>query len=105
MITIRVASEFSKTPGARLIKEGGHSGEEFREKFLSPYFEDPTSNDSILIILDGAEGYPTSFLDEAFGGLARIYGKEKVLARIKYESNEDPLLIEEILQYIEHCNE
>lgn len=68
MITIRVAKDFSSTPGGRFKEMGPKSGEEFREiieKYLS-------SGEHVTVILDDVEGYGSSFLDEAFGGLLRI---------------------------------
>ena len=94
-------SDYTKTPGARFKSDGPFSGEEFREKILDPHFNDKSAKEKIEIILDGVEGYPTSFLEEAFGGLARKYGKERCLERIEFVSEENPLLIKEIQYYIE----
>jgi len=105
LITINSAQEFSDAPGSRYKKDGDFSGEEFREKFLEEHFKDQSSDEKIQIILDGAEGYATSFLEEAFGGLARIFGKEKCLKRLEFVSNENELLIAEIINYINTCDE
>ncbi len=105
MITIHVAADFSRTPGARYSKDGSFSGEEFREQFLEPHFGGGQDDEHITIVLDGVRGYPTSFLEEAFGGLARMYGKARVLKRLSFECTENPLVIEEIRHYIEHCDE
>lgn len=71
---IRVASEFSETPGPRSRDEGKDSGQEFLERLLRPGYEEARlSNSTLLIDLDGTDGYATSFLESAFGGLARIY--------------------------------
>lgn len=96
---IKIADEFSKTPGARYRSDGKYSGEEFREKFLEPFFEEDQEN-LITIDLDGTYGYATSFLEETFGGLARKYGSEVCLKKINFISNEEPSLIDEILGYI-----
>lgn len=66
--SIHVAKEFSKTPGGRYREDGPHSGEEFREDVLIPMLK---VHDKLDIFLDGARGYPSSFLDEAFAGLVR----------------------------------
>lgn len=96
---LKLAKDFSETPGAR--SEGNFSGEEFYKGFLKPCFEEALNKDEILIIdLDGTIGYGTSFLDEAFGSLSRDFGKEVVLERIKFISNEEPYLTEEIKHYI-----
>jgi hypothetical protein len=100
MKSISIANDFSEAPGARYYEDGPFSGQEFREKILKPAFE---NNDKIKILLDGTEGYATSFLEESFGGLSRIFGKEDVLKKISFTSLEDPTLIDEIIQYIEEA--
>lgn len=100
MAIICVAKDFSETPGARYTKDGPFSGEEFRKTCLEPLFGAKGTTEEVIVILDGVEGFATSFLEEAFGGLARLHGKAAVLARLQLISNEDPLLKEEILGYI-----
>ena len=95
-LEINIARDFSDTPGARYKKDGDFSGQEFREKFLEPLFADPDDNTKIRIILDGTEGYATSFLEEAFGGLTRQHGVKRVQSRIKFVSTEDKLLVTEV---------
>jgi hypothetical protein len=99
-INIYVAKDFSITPGGRHKEESKFSGEEFREKFLEKYFSDG-STDKIEIDLDGVEGYSTAFLEEAFGGLVRKFGKDVVKKRLVFISTEEPFLISEIQNYIE----
>lgn len=101
MLTINIAKEFTTTPGGRSKNDGKFSGQEFRERFLEPHFKDPNDKSKILVVLDGVEGYATSFLEEAFGGLARSCGKHVCLDRLEFQSNEEPLLVEEIRHYIE----
>ena len=103
MKTIKIATDFSDTPGARFCSDGPFSGEEFRKKILMPLFEDGSDNEKILIDLDGAEGYPSSFLEEAFGGLARIVGPEKVKERIAFQSTEFDYMISKIDEFISDC--
>lgn len=98
--------DFSKTPGSRYWDEGtkAHSGEEFREDFLEPIFKKVLQTcDTILINLDGTIGYGTSWLEEVFGGLARIYGKEKVLEKLNFQSFEEEYLIDDIIDYINNA--
>lgn len=104
-IVLNIARDFSSTPGARFKSDGDFSGEEFREKFLEPRFRDLKDESTITINLDGAEGYATSFLEEAFGGLSRKYGIERCLRRLRFVSNEDPTLVREITGYIEQCGD
>lgn len=99
--TINISLDFSDTPGGRNYTDGPFTGEEFRDKFLAPLFEDKKDNDEIVIIMDGvALGFPISFLEEAFGGTARVYGNARTEQRIKVISNEDPLLIDQIKKII-----
>ena len=102
MLKIIISKDFSDTPGARFIREGEYSGELFRKKFLEPKFKEALSkNEKLIIDLDGGYGYPTSFLEEAFGGLAREYNKKDILDTLEFISQDEPSLIEEIKEYIE----
>ena len=101
-IKIRVC-DFSKTPGSRYRDEGkkAHSGQEFREDILEPNFNIAIENNRKLFVdLDGTIGYGTSWLEEVFGGLARAYGKQKVLNLLEFKSEEEDYLIDDIKQYI-----
>ncbi len=101
-IKIRVC-DFSITPGSRYRDEGkkAHSGQEFREDILEPNFKIAIAkNQKLLIDLDGTIGYGTSWLEEVFGGLARAYGKEKVLNLLDFKSEEEDYLTDDIKQYI-----
>ena len=68
MKTINIGKEFSETPLGRYPTDSGFSGERFREEILRPALAD---NDRVIVKIDDAEGYGSSFLDEAFGGLVR----------------------------------
>jgi len=103
MNQIMVAEEFSSIPGGRYKTDGDYSGEEFRDTCLLPKFKSLKENEILLINLDGAYGYPTSFLEEAFGGLARIFGHETVLKKLEFKSDEEPSLIDEIKGYIKNA--
>lgn len=100
MITINIANDYTKTPGGRFISEGDYSGEDFRESVLKPkFFQALESNDQLTVILDGGYGYATSFLEEAFGGLAREV-KNRKIKDIIIISEEEPQLVSKIQQYI-----
>ena len=105
---LSVAREFSRTPGSRYITEGNHSGEQFRESVLAPAVTQALAEGAVLHIdLDGTAGYGTSFLEEAFGGLVRdcgISGTE-LLRTLKFTSDEEPYLIEDITGYIKDAEE
>ena len=84
MIHLSVAEEFSRAPGPRFRSEGPDSAQEFFEKLLKPRFDSAVDAKKVLCVdLDGGYGYATSFLEEAFGGLAREYGQEMVVKHIK----------------------
>jgi hypothetical protein len=67
---IKIAKDYSATPGPRSISEGSFSADIFRQKILAQAVKNVIDNDEILIIdLDGTAGYAPSFLEESFGGL------------------------------------
>ena len=101
MIIINIAKDFSPIPGARYEIDGEFSGEEFRKKILIPKFEEALEKkEQILIDFDGGYGYLISFLEEAFGGLARIYGSDKVEDVLLFKSDEEEALVEKVKSYI-----
>lgn len=72
MISYRVADQFTPFPGGRYAADGPGSGESFREDVLIPHIRKALDNeDDFFLVLDGVEGLPSSFLEEAFGGLLR----------------------------------
>ena len=72
---INIAKDFTRYPGPRHIEDGPKSGEEFRETILAPRVANAVrTGDKIVVVLDGARGYTSSFLEEAFGGLVRLRG-------------------------------
>ena len=97
---INIAKEYTRTPGGRFRKEGQYSGEDFRENKLKPAFERANRNgEKLVVILDGGFGYGSSFLEEAFGGLAR-QTKDERLRDIIIISEEEPRLAKDIMEYI-----
>ena len=68
MKQIDISKNFSDVPAGRYKKDGPNSGERFRNDFLMPALQ---AGEKVEVILDGAEGYGSSFLEEAFGGLIR----------------------------------
>jgi STAS-like domain of unknown function (DUF4325) len=104
-ITLSIARDFSETPGPRSRNEGKFSGDQFREEHLEPAFlEARASRQALEVDLDGTVGYATSFLEAAFGGLARDYEPGEVLETIKLKCEDEPSLIEEVRQYIRDAN-
>lgn len=100
-VKLSIARDFSTTPGGRFQKDGEHSGEEFRIKYLLPKYKEAKKDKSRLVVdLDGCMGYPSSFLDESFGGLAKLFEKENILDSITLISKDQPDLIDDIKGYI-----
>ena len=69
---LSVAEQFSRFPAGRYPSDGPFNGERFREQLLIPALKDAiASGDRVVVELDGALGYSSSFLEEVFGGLTR----------------------------------
>ena len=83
MAVINIARDFSSTPGGRFRVMGPASGEQFRELIRRVLKRNPS--EVVEVVLDGVEGYGSSFLEEAFGGLVRhkILSPQEALKRIK----------------------
>ncbi len=102
MNTINVANDFSDTLGGRYKKQSKFSGEAFREEILEPKLKNTIKKGKIIEInLDGTYGYPTSFLDEAFGKLVKKFSQDEI-ELIKFISNDEPSLVEVIYKYMEN---
>lgn len=80
---VHLATEFSTTPGGRFRTDGPYSGEAFREDVLLPLLREGAQ---IVVDLAGTEGFGSSFLEEAFGGLVRVHGHQfpQILERIDF---------------------
>jgi len=99
--SIKVAKDFSEIPGPRFRREGDWSGEKFLEEMLGPRFKQALGEGCTLLVdLDGTQGYATSFLEASFGGLAREFGPDVVLAKLKLKSLDEPYLESQIRNYI-----
>lgn len=105
-IIIKIADDYTKTPGVREEIEGDFPGEEFLEKILLPNFKLAIAEKKKLFVdLDSTAGYATSFLESAFGGLAREYNDHKIiLDNLELKSDDDPFLIDDIIEYIKDAN-
>lgn len=98
MAKISIAKQFSRFPAGRYKTDGPHSGEKFREEHLVPALQ---KDETVTIELDGARGYGSSFLEEAFGGLIRT-GADVTLVKKKLRlHSKDQSLVSEINEYIE----
>lgn len=100
--SITIATDYSSEPFGRYPSDGDANGTRFREEWLKPAL---TDSETVTVVLDGAEGYGSSFLEEAFGGLVRLCGfTEKDLhQRLKLISDDDPSLVDEVWEYIDRA--
>ena len=72
--TIMIANDFSRFPAGRFREDGEASGAAFRDDLLAAALRDA---EKVEVIFDGVAGFAASFLDEAFGGLVRVYCLDK----------------------------
>lgn len=102
-VQVRV-SDWTDVPGARYPKDGPFSGQEYRETVLVPAFKRAMESGVMLEVdLDNTQGYATSFLEEAFGGLAEQFGAEVVERWLRLSSFDEPYLVTEITGYIRNA--
>ena len=70
---INIGRDFSDVPMGRYHPtDGNFSGQRFRDEFLVPALQD--GNNVVEVTIDDTEGFGSSFLEEAFGGLVRKHG-------------------------------
>lgn len=98
LTNVSIAEDFSKHLKDR---SGEFGGAQFRMKFL----EGPISKGiPVLVDFTGVRGYSSSFLEEAFGGLARYLCMpyDELRSKLILNSPDDPSIIEEIEEYLEY---
>jgi hypothetical protein len=93
MREIVFTKEFTDTPGGRFRKHGDWSGEQFRQDFLEPALRD---NDFVVLDLNGAFGFPSSFIDEAFGVLVERVGIATIRQKLRVKLTDDPVTLRKI---------
>lgn len=101
MAVIEIGRDFSPCPGGRSRADGPQCAEAFREDTLRPALEDEGGVD---LHLDCAQGYGSSFLEEAFGGLVRSGGftAEQLHGKLRLHSRDEGL-VREIWSYIDRA--
>ena len=101
MIKYSISKSYTETPGPRYESEGEFSGENFRKTVLINLVKEAKEkSEKIELNLDGGYGYPTSFLEEAFGGLIRQLQDKSLTTMFVFISEEEPALIDEIKSYM-----
>lgn len=84
--------DYSQSPGPRYCAQGDDSGEDFYHKKLNALFADAYREGALLVVtLDGADGYASSFLDEAFGNLVYDFGADIVRQHLQIISNDEEI--------------
>ncbi|HAT4911985.1 TPA: STAS-like domain-containing protein [Serratia marcescens] len=98
---INIAEQFSDMPYGRYEIDGPDNGERFRTEILYPAFLD---SEIVNVYMDGALGYGSSFLDEAFAGLYRSNGitKEDIRRKLKLHCSLD-YIVKSTWQYIDEA--
>lgn len=97
---VNIGKEFSRYPAGRFPSDGKFNGQTFREKFL----KEPLLKDQpIVLILDDAVDFGSSFLEEAFGGLVRVekIAKDKIHGLITFVANQHFFVPDEIWTYVD----
>lgn len=104
-----IASEFSPYPAGRYHpKDGEHTGDRFRNKFLTPQLKQALEKKELLVVLlDGVRTFGSSFLEEAFGGLVRknIFTSKELKQCLKFEYTKKSLVMYEdaVWEYIKRA--
>ena len=88
--TINIKEDFSASPIGRHFVDSNFSGEEFREKLLKPKLEELAGREKLIVDIREVEGYASSFLDEAFGGLVQkgYFTKEELHKKLIIKDDE-----------------
>ncbi len=76
-IVIDMGRMFSPYPAGRVENDGPHNGARFRDEFLLPALTSAMEGRAarrVVVDLDGCRVFGSTFLEEAFGGLARVPG-------------------------------
>ena len=84
---VNVAQDFSPVPGGRFDEDGEFNGSRFRREHLVPKLR---SCECVDVVIDGTEGFGSSFLEEAFGGLIRVEGfsRAELVDRLRIVAND-----------------
>ena len=77
-IKINIAKDFSNAPAGRFASDGEFSGENFRNRFITPYINNPDVS-SIILNLAGLDGVAGSFWREAFKDIGDNRNKIRIL--------------------------
>jgi len=103
---IKLVDIFSRYPGGRRRQHGENSGEEFFEDYLLPIYKKHIGkHEKLQLDLSGAVGYSSGFLDESFGELSKLFGKNELRKWLVIIANDDPTLEDRVWQKIDAASE
>ena len=92
-------ADFTTTPGPRYRSDGEFSGQQWREDHLAPAVEAASQELCFLEVdLDGVDGFATSFVEEAFGGLVRdgTIDVGSLVALLEIKCDDEPGIVKRI---------
>lgn len=97
--TMKFIEVFTDMPIGRYREDGEYSGEVFREDVLLPALRE---NSKVVLNLDGAFGFGSSFLDEAFAGIIRngVYTLKELSQKLEISCKDDPETVKQIYKYM-----
>jgi hypothetical protein len=100
-----IGTEFCDTPAGRFKEtDGDFTGQHFREDVLLKLINNLKENEKLTIKIDDVEGYGSSFLEEAFGGIVRKKHKSSQdflnILEIIYEDDDFEFFKKRIIEYI-----
>lgn len=102
MKKLYIGRQFTDDPAGRYYTDGDGSGEEFREEILKPILRYGKAFQ--LNIDEDVEGYGSSFLVEAFGGLVKhgYFTSDEVmrLINIEFSDSDFEFYSKKIKQYV-----
>ena len=91
MKTLSIVDKYSEYTGLRHCDISDYSGEDFYHKVLNREFKSALeAKQKLFIVLDGVDGYASSFLDEAFGNLVFDFNLNYVKKFVEIISNQEP---------------
>jgi len=93
-------SEWCDAPIARFRSDGEKSGQELREDILKPAILSLQDGEKLLVDFDGMIGCTSSFIDEAFGELARDIEPDTLISTLEIKATERPALTKKVKNYI-----
>jgi pantothenate kinase-related protein Tda10 len=90
-----IAKSFSKYPAGRYESDGDFSGERLRKIIDSKLRE----SEPLIVDIIGTEGFGSSFLEEAFGGLIRSgeWTLEDLKSKLQIKSDESTKIYEKLI--------